>query len=100
MSEFADYLKKYAAWASEKRDLFKELKSFRFFSQAFGGNTAGYVEMWEFESLTDLEKRMKNYFQDKEAAVWHQQWLSLIVPETWSLSVWNLVGDFTNLIRH
>ena len=98
MSEFADYLKKYAARASEKRDLFKELKSFRFFTQAFGANAAGYVQMWE--SLTDLEKWMKNYFQDKEAAVWHQQWLSLIVPETWSLSVWNLVGDFTNLIRY
>ncbi len=32
------------------------VKSYKMFAQMFGGNSGGYVEMWKFENIADLEK--------------------------------------------
>jgi len=90
LGEFAAWGNKYFAWAQGRQDLFKEVKSLKVFSQMLGASMGGCMEMWEFESLTDLEKWSGKFSLDKERLVWQQQWLAMVVPGTWSSSIWTL----------
>jgi len=94
MGEYAAYLKKYEAWTQGQPELFKEVKSVKLFNQVIGSSVGSYLELWEFESLADMERWLGKYSLNKEAAVWHQQWMAMIVPETWSSSIWTLQGQF------
>jgi hypothetical protein len=50
---FTVYKKK---WKEFFASFLKELKSYKLLAQTLGGNTDGYVEMWEFQNLAELEK--------------------------------------------
>jgi len=54
----------------------------------FGGNFGGFVEMWEFESLADLEKWLNKYALDRDYATFHPEFMALIVPERYSINIW------------
>ena len=85
--EFLAYKEK---WKKFFAPLLKELKSYRMFSQMFDGSYGGFVEMWEFESLADLEKffgKVKSDYMKK----FYPEFASLIVPGAYSMSVWNSV---------
>lgn len=88
-SEYMAFSKKYLTWMKERPDLFKEVKSYKVFSNMLGGNYSGGVEMIEFESLSDLEKWLNRYTSDKEhmTKIW-PEFAPLVVPETFSSSVW------------
>ena len=94
LGEFPIYGKKYLAWMKERQDLFKELKSYKYFSHMIGGGgyVGSYVEMWEFESLAELEKFSTRYGSDKE----HMtkilpEFMTLVVPGTFSSYMWSPV---------
>jgi hypothetical protein len=54
-----------------------------------GGKWGGYVEMFEFENLTEFEK-WKNKIAQSEFAKTHlAETASLIVPSSESLEIWN-----------
>jgi hypothetical protein len=67
---------------------FKEVKSHRMFSQMLGGNTDGFVEMFEFESLADVEKFSDKLMKSDYVTKLYPVFISLIVPGSRSMSVW------------
>lgn len=73
--------------------MFKEVKSIKFFSHQLGGNYGGYVEMWGFESLADLEKWVNKYRKDKDYTTFHPEFIALIVPGTYSINIWTPVAE-------
>lgn len=93
MSEYAAWYKKYEAWTQGQPELFKEVKSLKLFNQVIGDSVGSYLEQWEFGSLADMERWLGKYSSNKEAAVWHQEWMAMIVPGTWSSSIWTLAAS-------
>jgi hypothetical protein len=92
LSEFTAFLKKYTEWEKKRLDLTKEVKSHKIFSHMLGGKWGGYVEMWEFENLADLEKFMNRVMQDQEwLATIYLEAARLIVPASESIDIWNSV---------
>ncbi|MGD0028619.1 MAG: NIPSNAP family protein [Candidatus Bathyarchaeia archaeon] len=87
-AEFMAYKKKwkkfFALWL-------KELKSHRMFAQLLGGNYGGYVEMWEFENLADLEKFFNKLMKSDYTTKLYPEFASLTVPATHSMNIWNPV---------
>ncbi len=55
--EYKALMQRLLAYRKENPKLFKEVKSFRLFHQIFGCLAGAYIKMWEFDSMTDLEKR-------------------------------------------
>jgi hypothetical protein len=48
-------------------EMFRKVKSLKLCTQVFGGVSGAYVEMVEFESLTDQETLEKRLLQNEEA---------------------------------
>jgi len=66
--EYMAIMKKWVAYIKKNKEKCQELKSWRLFSQMIGGNSVGYVEMGEFESLADFEKFMHRTFHEQARA--------------------------------
>ena len=91
-ADFPAFVKKFFAWKEKRPELFKEVKSYKMFAQMLGGNWGGYVEMWEFESLADVEKCFSRVMQDKEfMTTIYPEFATLEVPGTDSINIWNSV---------
>jgi len=90
-TEFVAFGKKFDEWREKNREKLKEVKSWRLFSQMFGGNFGGYVEAWEFENMADCEKWTNRAMQDEEFLTIYNEFARLIVPATHSINIWNSV---------
>jgi len=90
-ADFTAYKKKESQWMKKRPELFKEVKSCRMFAQMLGGKWGGYVEMHEFENLADCEKCFNRLLQSEYTKTYQPEFLALVVPATYSISVWNPV---------
>ncbi len=66
-SDFLNFWIRYTEYMKKKPELFREIKSLKLYSQVFGGISGAYVEMVEFENLTDQETLQKRLLQNEEA---------------------------------
>lgn len=78
-------------YKKEHSEVFREVKSFKLFHQMFGGLAGAYIEMWEFDDLTELEKCWKKESKDEGFMKIHQDFTLLIDPTTFSMKAWNSV---------
>lgn len=87
--EYTAIMKKWAAYIKKNKRKCKELKSWKLFSQMIGGNSGGYIEMGEFESLADLEKFMNRTFHGQEELITTivSEFTNCVVPSTYSVSI-------------
>jgi len=90
-AEFTQMWKRYLKYVKENPEEFKELKSIKLFTQTFGGIYGAYVELVEYESLTDYEKLIVRVFKDEGFMKIFQELMLLMEPGTFSLNVWNSV---------
>ena len=91
--EYMAFMKRWVAYIKKNKAKCKELKSWKLFSQMIGGNSGGYVEMGEFESLADFEKFMHRILhgQEKSIATIVSGFTTCVVPGTYSANVWSSV---------
>ncbi len=89
--EFISALKKILKYKKANLENFKEMKSKKVFSQMFGGSSDGYIELNEFDTLAEVEKYLARTSKDKGFMKLYQEAKQLLVPATYSLTVWNLV---------
>jgi YesN/AraC family two-component response regulator len=91
--EYMAIMKKWSAYIKKNKKKCKELKSWRLFSQTIGGNSGGYVEMGEYDSLADFEKFMHRTFHGNEETIKKivSGFTNCIVPGTYSTKIWNSV---------
>ena len=90
-AEFTQMWKRYLKYVKENPEEFKELKSIKLFTQTFGGIYGAYVELVEYESLTDYEKLIVRILKDEGFMKIFQELMLLMEPGTFSLNVWNFV---------
>jgi hypothetical protein len=91
--DYMTIMKKWAAYVKKNKEKCKELKSWRLFSQMIGGNSGGYVEMGEFDSLAGFEKFMHRTFHGEDALITTivSGFTACVVPGTYSVNIWNSV---------
>jgi len=90
-AELAAYKRKWRKFFGYKDGrllAFKEVKSHRMFSVLIGGNFDGYVEMFEFESLAELEKFFSRLVKSGYVTKLSPEFTGLIVPGSRSTCVW------------
>jgi hypothetical protein len=96
-AEFAAYKKKWKKFFAYKEghlEAFKEVESYKMFSQMLGGNWGGYVEIWEFENLAGLEKFFNKIMKSEYMTKLAPEFASLEVPATRSMNIWYSVPGF------
>jgi hypothetical protein len=89
--EFFAFAKKFEAYMHDHKDLFKEVKSHKFFMHSIGGKMGGFVEMTEFENLADLEKWQNKLMQSDFVTTIFPEFASFQVAGTYSTAIWNPV---------
>jgi len=89
--EYKSLMQRLHEYMKEKPETFKELKSWKVFAQTFGGIAGGYVQLWEYDNMADIEKSLTAMFNDKGFMEIKQEFDRLIEPATHSWNVWNFV---------
>ncbi len=92
MEQLTSLLKKATNLMKEKPEKFTGLKSYQAFSQLVGA-FGGYVEIWEFESMNDIDALFKTMFSDEELKNIPKEFFTLVEPGTYSTQVWTSVTE-------
>jgi len=83
MEEFAEFIKR-------NPDLFKELKSYRYFKGRYGkpSGTNNRFCIIEFDSLDSIEKMWKRANEDERLIKIDKEWLNNIEINTFEIHMW------------
>jgi len=92
-AEFKSLWQRFLMYQKENPEKFRELKSgYRLFTQTFGDMQGAYIMMVEFASLANLEKYQTRMLgEDKVTIKIVEEFMSLIEPASYSLSIWNTI---------
>jgi hypothetical protein len=90
--EFDALLKDFLRFKKENPKVFEGLKSWKLLQQEYGGMGDLYIEMWEFESLTEMEKCNARIFAHKEMKRINAEFHELIDNSTFARFIWNTVA--------
>jgi len=66
-ADFMRFWKSYLDYMKKNPEIFKGVKSLKLYTQVFGGISGAYVELLEFDSLTDKETLEKKLAKNEEA---------------------------------
>jgi hypothetical protein len=83
--------KKLVALMKKQPKLFCGVKSMRVLSHRYGGDVGGFTAMWKFNSLADAERWEQGFVEVKVQADLRSEFLSLIVPGSYSECIWEPV---------
>ncbi len=90
-SEFESLMRKGRKYMEENPEKFKELKSWKMYTQTFGSISDAYVGQTEYDSLAEFEKLSARLLKDKESSKLNQEVNATIDVTTYSMSVWEPV---------
>lgn len=91
-AEYTPLLNEFLEFKKDHPQLFDGLKSWKLHKQDIGQPAGLYIELWEYESLANMEEIGGRIFADEGmkaiSAAFHQ----LVEPATFSASIWSLVA--------
>jgi hypothetical protein len=88
--EFMSFWQRFLKYVKDNPETFKEVKSLKLFTQMYGGTYGGYVEMWEFDKLTELAKHFEKWYADKGLMKVEEEW-SRVTEQPATFCIWNAV---------
>jgi hypothetical protein len=89
--EFLQYIQRFSEHKRGNPEKFKECKSWRIFRQAFGSILGAYIEMMEFENMTEAKRWGARMRKDEMMMKFREQFMPLIEPTSHSMNMWNSV---------
>ena len=89
--EFMQLGERFFKYMKENPETFKEVKSVKLFSHIFGGTYGAYVEMWEYDNLTEYAESWVKLESDKGFMKLSQELMAIIDPATLCINVWKAV---------
>jgi len=93
--EYKEMYRRLQEYKKENPEEFKELKSWKVFTQTFGDIYGKYMEIYEFDSMADYERFEERASKNKEYLEIAQNQMLCLVPDTVSNSIWNPVDIST-----
>ncbi len=88
LKEHLEWGKKLVKLMKKQPKLFCDVKSMRVLSHKYGGNVGGFTAMWKFDTLAEAEKWELGFVDIREEADLRYEFLSLIVPGSYSECIW------------
>ena len=89
--EYKEVWRRWLKFKKENPEEVSEIRSSGLFTQTFGDTYGKYVEMHEFDSMADYERYMEKAFNNRQHMEIFEDQMSLFVPGTVSMSIWNPV---------
>ena len=90
--EFTPALNEFLRYKETHPDLFKGLRSWKLLRQEYGAVVGMYMEMWEFDSLAELETNTDRLHADEGMKKIMKGFLELVDPATLSCNIWSPVA--------
>ncbi|OGD45755.1 hypothetical protein A3K79_06655 [Candidatus Bathyarchaeota archaeon RBG_13_46_16b] len=91
-AEFQSLLGEFLKFKKKNPKVFDGLNSWKLLQQEYGGIANLYIEMWEFDSLQDMEKCNARIFENKEMKKIQTEFQTLIDHSTFTRFIWNSVA--------
>jgi hypothetical protein len=90
--EFTPLLNEFLKYKKGQEGLFNGLLSWKLYKQSYGQMAGMYIEIWEYESLAQMELINKRIFEDAGMKRIQEEFRQLVEPATFSASIWNPVA--------
>jgi hypothetical protein len=90
--EFTALLNEFLKFKKAHPQLFKGVKSWKLYKQDYGQPAGMYIEMWEYGNLAQIEETNRRVFSDERMKKINAAFHELVVPATFSASIWNRVA--------
>lgn len=90
--EFQKLLGEFLRFKKENPKVFAGVKSWKLLQQEYGGVGNMYIEMWEFDSLPEMEKCNARIFSHKEMKRIQSEFQTLIDTSTFARYIWNTIA--------
>ncbi len=90
-SEFKSLMDKGLKYMKENPEKYKELKSWKMYTQTFGSISGAYIGQTEYDSLAEFEKLNARLSKDKESSKLSQEVNATIDMTTYTMSAWEPV---------
>ncbi len=90
-SEFKSLMQKGLQYMKENPEKFKEMKSWKLYTQTFGSMSGAYIGQTEYDSLAEFEKLNARLSKDRESSELSQEVNATIDMTTYSMTVWEPV---------
>jgi len=91
-SHFHPLLAKFLAYKTDHPHLFAGLKSWNLYKQEIGHPAGMYIEMWEFETLAEMDLVNERVFGDPGMKAIQTAFHDLVEPSTFNASIWRPVA--------
>jgi len=78
---------------AKDRRTFRSVKSWRLFSQMYGGIYTSFVDIWEYESMAAQEKFEREWMEGGKLEEFGEVYLRLVKGSTMSWSIWSPVME-------
>lgn len=89
MNDLMALVEEFKTFVKARPDLFKEMKSWHYYTKLAGGKLGEIVEMAEFEDLAAFERCHKALGGDKVYKTKYAQLLELLVPGSYQREIWS-----------
>jgi len=90
-AEFMPCMQRILKYVEANAELFKEWKSFKLLSQMTFNIVGKYMELWGFETVSDLEASRTKLAKDGGWNQLMQEIAQLIDPATFTMTTWETV---------
>ena len=91
-AKFTPLLNEFLKYKMDHAQLFSGVKSWKLYKQDFGAIAGMYIEVWEYESLADMDKINKRIFEDEGMKKIGVEFHQLVEPATFSANIWSPVA--------
>lgn len=91
-AEFMPCMQRIFKYVEANAELFREWKSFKLLSQMTFDIVGKYMELWSFETLSDLETSRTKLTKDEGWNQLMQEIAQLIDPATFAITTWETVA--------
>lgn len=88
LDDFGPALQEFLDFKDGNPELFLGVISWRLWKQEYGGISDMYVEMWEYESLAEMERVSDRIFADEGMKRIGRGFHQLVEPTSFTTSIW------------
>ena len=87
LKEFNSFLERWKKLVKERPELFEEVKSWNSYMTMFGTTNSG-MNLWEYNSIGDIEKHMAKFGSDPELRELVTELWTYLVPGSHREEIW------------
>ena len=88
-AEFTSFHPEFLKYKEDHPQLFDGVKSWKLYKQDVGQPAGLYIEMWEYESLAQMEEVNARIFADERMKRFDAEFHQSVEPATFSASIWS-----------